>query len=304
MLFEFLRRQTQGAAGEVIHHKDGQIDAERRVRAGLPVGFNDLLGNLQDFHHADQGDEAGGFDHPGDQVDGQGNQPPYRLGQDDPPVYLGRFQPQRFRAFALDHRNAADRAADQVRHFRGSPEGENNHGGHFAGKVPSESPGCAEIHQEQQYHLRHDVDNAQPDPQDRRAGGTLPAGGNPQQNAGDHADSRGNQADAECDPEAFQQPGEIPPLPEDFKSQIRHGAASFPAGCPAGTAKMFKFNTAKKRTLSIEVGMQNAGLGTNLAMTFFVATNPMAVVPCAISCAWHSISGTILANIFARQKAK
>ena len=65
--------------------------------------------------------------------------------------------------------------------------------------------------------------------------------------------------------------------------------------------KMFKFNTAKKRTLSIEVGMQNAGLGTNLAMTFFVATNPMAVVPCAISCAWHSISGTILANIFAHQ---
>jgi predicted Na+-dependent transporter len=46
--------------------------------------------------------------------------------------------------------------------------------------------------------------------------------------------------------------------------------------------------------------MQNAGLGTNLAMTFFVATNPMAVVPCAISCAWHSISGTILANIFAQ----
>jgi len=27
----------------------------------------------------------------------------------------------------------------------------------------------------------------------------------------------------------------------------------------------------------------------------------MAVVPCAISCAWHSISGTILANIFARR---
>ena len=63
--------------------------------------------------------------------------------------------------------------------------------------------------------------------------------------------------------------------------------------------KMCQFSVAKKRTLSIEVGMQNAGLGTNLAMTFFVASNPMAVVPCAISCAWHSISGTILANIFA-----
>ena len=46
------------------------------------------------------------------------------------------------------------------------------------------------------------------------------------------------------------------------------------------------------------------GPGFNLGqaqMTFFVATNPMAVVPCAISCAWHSISGTILANIFARR---
>lgn len=63
-------------------------------------------------------------------------------------------------------------------------------------------------------------------------------------------------------------------------------------------ARLFRFNTAKKRTLSIEVGMQNAGLGTNLAMTFFVAAHPMAVVPCAISCAWHSISGTILANLF------
>ncbi len=69
-------------------------------------------------------------------------------------------------------------------------------------------------------------------------------------------------------------------------------------------ASFLHFSTAKKRTLSIEVGMQNAGLGTNLAMTFFVATNPMAVVPCAISCAWHSISGTILANLFASKDKK
>lgn len=66
------------------------------------------------------------------------------------------------------------------------------------------------------------------------------------------------------------------------------------------TGRLFKFNTAKKRTISIEVGMQNAGLATNLATNFFMATNPLAVVPCAISCAWHSISGTILAGIFLR----
>lgn len=64
------------------------------------------------------------------------------------------------------------------------------------------------------------------------------------------------------------------------------------------TGKVFNFNQAKKRTISIEVGMQNAGLATNLASNFFMATNPLAVVPCAISCAWHSISGTILAGLF------
>ena len=78
-----------------------------------------------------------------------------------------------------------------------------------------------------------------------------------------------------------------------------HNTIGYLLGYSVGV--LFHFSTAKKRTISIEVGMQNAGLGTNLAMTFFVATNPMAVVPCAISCAWHSISGTILANIFARR---
>ncbi len=75
-----------------------------------------------------------------------------------------------------------------------------------------------------------------------------------------------------------------------------HNTIGYCLGYTVGV--LCKFSKAKKRTISIEVGMQNAGLGTNLAMTFFVATNPMAVVPCAISCAWHSISGTILANIF------
>lgn len=76
--------------------------------------------------------------------------------------------------------------------------------------------------------------------------------------------------------------------------------------------RLFNFNTAKKRTLSIEVGMQNAGMATVLATSFFaneaaLAQNPEAilcVVPCAISCAYHSISGTVLANIFAARDGK
>lgn len=77
-----------------------------------------------------------------------------------------------------------------------------------------------------------------------------------------------------------------------------HNSLGYLTGFLAGT--LFRFPRAKKRTISIEVGMQNAGLATNLASNFFIATYPLAVVPCAISCAWHSISGTILAGIFCK----
>ena len=63
------------------------------------------------------------------------------------------------------------------------------------------------------------------------------------------------------------------------------------------TGMLARFSRAKNRTVSIEVGMQNAGLATVLASQFFTA-QPLAVVPCAISCAWHSISGTVLAALF------
>ena len=74
-----------------------------------------------------------------------------------------------------------------------------------------------------------------------------------------------------------------------------HNSLGYLLGWTAG--RLAGFSTAKKRTISIEVGMQNAGLATVLAGTFFAA-QPLAVLPCAISCAWHSISGTILAGIF------
>ena len=83
-----------------------------------------------------------------------------------------------------------------------------------------------------------------------------------------------------------------------------HNGAGYLLGYMAG--KAFRFDTAKRRTLSIEVGMQNAGMATVLARNFFaspamIAANPMAalaVIPCAISCAYHSISGTLLAGFF------
>ena len=70
--------------------------------------------------------------------------------------------------------------------------------------------------------------------------------------------------------------------------------------------RLCHFSTAKRRTISIEVGMQNAGMATVLANNFFatpaaMAANPLtvlSVIPCALSCAYHSISGTILAGLF------
>lgn len=81
-----------------------------------------------------------------------------------------------------------------------------------------------------------------------------------------------------------------------FAVVLCHNSLGYLAGYSVG--KMFGFSKAKNRTVSIEVGMQNAGLATVLASTFFAVTCPLAVIPCALSCAWHSISGTILATWF------
>ena len=62
--------------------------------------------------------------------------------------------------------------------------------------------------------------------------------------------------------------------------------------------KICKFNNAKCKTISIEVGMQNAGLASSLASTHF-AYMALAAVPGAIGSVWHCISGSIVANIMA-----
>ena len=71
-------------------------------------------------------------------------------------------------------------------------------------------------------------------------------------------------------------------------------------GLGYGAVRLVGMNTAKKRTISIEVGMQNAGLATNLATTTAqFASTPESAIICAVSCTWHSISGTLLAGAFA-----
>ena len=52
-------------------------------------------------------------------------------------------------------------------------------------------------------------------------------------------------------------------------------------------------NYEDQKAISIEVGMQNSGLGAALAVAHF---SPLAAVPSAIFSVWHNISGPLLAT--------
>ncbi len=64
---------------------------------------------------------------------------------------------------------------------------------------------------------------------------------------------------------------------------------------------LFK-NQRVARTISIEVGMQNSGLGVVLAKLHFA--DPMTALPAALSSLCHSLMGSSLASVWARKKAK
>jgi BASS family bile acid:Na+ symporter len=56
------------------------------------------------------------------------------------------------------------------------------------------------------------------------------------------------------------------------------------------------------RTFSIEVGMQNSGLGMALASKHF-SSMPMIPAPCAISAVVHCLVGSFLAWWWSRKKS-
>lgn len=82
-----------------------------------------------------------------------------------------------------------------------------------------------------------------------------------------------------------------------FAVVILHNLLGYAAGYLLGAA--LKLPAAKKKALSVEIGMQNSGLATSLAGTAFPKL-AMATVPGAIFSVWHNISGAVLANILRR----
>ena len=63
--------------------------------------------------------------------------------------------------------------------------------------------------------------------------------------------------------------------------------------------KLLRFDKKTCKTISIEVGMQNSGLGVVLAEQYFSA---VAALPGAIFSLWHNISGALLAVIWSRDE--
>lgn len=60
-------------------------------------------------------------------------------------------------------------------------------------------------------------------------------------------------------------------------------------------------NENDRRAISIEIGMQNSGLGVTLATAHFT---PLAALPSVWAAIWHNISGPILATFWANKAVK
>lgn len=65
--------------------------------------------------------------------------------------------------------------------------------------------------------------------------------------------------------------------------------------------RLLRLPYPKNVALSIEVGMQNSGLASSLAVLHFAAY-PLATVPGAIFSVWHNISGAMAAKFFQRDE--
>ncbi|MEG6615558.1 bile acid:sodium symporter family protein [Peptococcaceae bacterium 1198_IL3148] len=76
---------------------------------------------------------------------------------------------------------------------------------------------------------------------------------------------------------------------------IIHNLLGLTAGY--GLAKLLALREQDARTIAIEVGMQNSGLGVALAIKYFYSA---AALPGAIFSIWHNISGSLLAAYFSK----
>ena len=80
---------------------------------------------------------------------------------------------------------------------------------------------------------------------------------------------------------------------------VLHNALGLTGGY--SLARILGSNRQQSRTIAIEVGMQNSGLGVALALEYFSAT---AALPGALFSIWHNVSGSLLASWWSRNHDK
>lgn len=68
-----------------------------------------------------------------------------------------------------------------------------------------------------------------------------------------------------------------------------------------GIGVLLRVPTASRRTIAIEVGMQNSGLAGGLAKQYF---SPEAALPGAVFSVWHNLSGALVAAYWRRKDAE
>ena len=78
---------------------------------------------------------------------------------------------------------------------------------------------------------------------------------------------------------------------------VLHNVCGLAAGYLIGS--ILRLAPAKRRAISVEVGMQNSGLASSLATLHFAAY-PLATIPGALFSVWHNISGAIVAKLYSR----
>ncbi len=81
-----------------------------------------------------------------------------------------------------------------------------------------------------------------------------------------------------------------------FAGVLAHNGLGYIFGYLLGV--LARFSNPKRRTVAIEIGMQNAGMATQLARNFSANVQADVAVAAAVSCIWHSFSGALLAGLF------
>jgi BASS family bile acid:Na+ symporter len=80
---------------------------------------------------------------------------------------------------------------------------------------------------------------------------------------------------------------------------ILHNVTGLAAGYGLGC--LLRCDERDRRTLAIEVGMQNSGLGASLATSFFT---PLTALPSALFSLWHNLSGIALVQRWSRDSPR